>query len=152
MKARSRWLRTYKFVKKYFSDTGLSEVKNTRITAYTQIWQLEETKNDYWSNEGQDYIENNQHKNICSIENKSNTGRPKAPILFRTRQVLFKLRPITWIITDRVLTKTLEYWPKSQDDLDKKLNAVSTTWRNNWLFVERRPRLQRQNRNRYSLT
>ena len=24
-------------------------------------------KNDYWSNEGQDYIENNQHKNICRI-------------------------------------------------------------------------------------
>ena len=74
MKATSIWLRTDEFVKKYFSDTGLSEVKNTRITAYTQIWQLEETKNDYWSNEGQDYIENNQHKKICRIlENESNT-------------------------------------------------------------------------------
>ena len=63
---------------KTFSDTSLSEVENKRITIDTQIWQLEETKNDYWSNEGQDYIENNPHKNICRIlEKKSNTGRPK---------------------------------------------------------------------------
>ena len=87
MKATSRWLRTDKF-KKFFADSGLSKVEKTRITAYTQIWQLEETKNDYWSNEGQDYIENNPHKNICGIsENKSSTGRPKAPIiLFRPRK------------------------------------------------------------------
>ena len=44
MKATSRWLRTDKFVKNYFSDTSLSEVENKRITTDTQIWQLEETK------------------------------------------------------------------------------------------------------------
>ena len=96
---------------KLFSDTGLSEVENTRITAYTQFWQLEETKNDYWSNEGHDYIENNPHENICRIlENKSNTGRPKAPIiLFRTRkdnlQIAANYMKYNWHIP----TRTLEY-------------------------------------------
>ena len=95
-------------------------------------------KNDYWSNERQDYIENNQHKKICRIlENESNT------VTISWSDESHEQMAKNW----QESLKTIFWYRsvRSREYKNNSLHADLTTWKNEkWLLVQRRPWLRRK--------